>query len=87
MAIKSFRLVVGTSPTRIDTQADRDLKPNRTVLVKAEGDIYLGGPDVTVEQGFLLPSGDALPSDLGANDKLYAVAAADTNASVMMGGI
>lgn len=88
MAIKSFRATVGTVAVRLDSVPDRDLKPGKTILVRPEGgDIFVGGMDVTVAQGFKIADGDALPAELGENDRLYGIAAADVTVSIMLGGV
>lgn len=43
------------------------------------GPIYLGGPDVTVENGYKLDNGAVLTVPVGDYEALYAVAAAGTH--------
>jgi len=43
------------------------------------GAIYLGGSDVTVENGYKLDNGDVLTVPVGDYEALYAVAAAGTH--------
>lgn len=88
MAIKSFRTTVGTAAVRLDSVPDRDLKPGKTILVRPEGgDIFLGGSDVTVAEGFKVSDGDAMPAELGEADRLYGIAADDVEVSIMLGGV
>ncbi len=57
------------------------------VLITCPAAIYLGGPNVTPGDGFLLPANTILPlSFFGANELLYAIASTGTpSASLLFG--
>ena len=49
---------------------------HQLVLSKSSGDVYVGGPDVTVGNGFLIGVGESLALPISLNDEVWAVAAA-----------
>jgi len=48
---------------------------HQLVLSHATGDVYVGGPDVTVGNGFIVGVGDRLELPISFADELWAVAA------------
>ena len=57
------------------------------IVSVATGDIFVGASDVTTTTyGFKVTASTPLAVDLGAYDKLYAVAASNVNANVLYVG-
>ena len=75
--MRSAQVVVGTTATLL---IDSD-NINRQVHIHALSNtpVYLGGPDVTTSNGYLLEKDDgASVIDIPINEKLYAVVATGT---------
>lgn len=51
------------------------------------GAIYLGGPDVTISNGYKLDNGDKLTLPVGDYEALYAVAASGTHTVAVLSQI
>jgi hypothetical protein len=68
--------------TRIDNAGASGRQSGQTIAITNEGDgtAYLGGPDVTEENGWPLAEGEKIALDLTRSDELYAVA--DTTATL-----
>jgi len=73
----SAQVVVGTEAVVIVPETRFD----QTAILHnlGAGAIYLGGPDVTVNNGFKLDNGAVLTVPVGDYEALYAVAAAGTH--------
>jgi len=77
VAIKDDKYTLSTTPELIAAGGGGANK--RTVLIKgASATIYLGGPTVSVADGFPMTTTDVFSLELGSGDDLYAVAAAAT---------
>ena len=73
--------------TRIEVVTAKGANPNdlhRLIISKSSGDIYVGGPDVTVANGFLVEVGEAFELDLSLGDAIFAVAAAAQTARALV---
>jgi hypothetical protein len=83
MAVVSFRVTVGTQPVRLDT-APVDNRPERNMqlstLVCNRGTVpmYIGGPNVTVANGFQVDPGQAPTSEYRLGETLWAVTESGT---------
>lgn len=90
-AFEHQRMPVTTSPAVVASFLPADLS---SMVVKAEGTLYLGFGSVSTSNGFPLFIGDSLsfnfqdfsPALLASNERvnLYAVAAAATEISILM---
>lgn len=83
MALKARLVVVGVAATRLDTQPDKDNLTGQSVVIQPTTDIFVGGDDVTVAQGFLVPGGSSLSLDLVRASPVYGIAAANVNTRVL----
>lgn len=52
---------------------------NRTIELHAKGTLYLGGSDVTANNGYHMDNGDKLTVELAADDVLYGITSAATS--------
>ena len=74
MAIQTQEISLDTARTEIVSA--KGANPNdlhRLIISKASGDIYVGGPDVTTADGFLVAAGDVLELPLSLGDAVWGV--------------
>ena len=77
MAIRDDKFTLSTTPELISKGGGGTDK--KTVLIRgASATIYLGGPTVTVADGFPMATTDVFSLELGSGDDLWAVASAGT---------
>jgi hypothetical protein len=86
VAVKAFRVTVGTTPTRLDVYTEAD-KVNDSSYASLRGDghslltrprgasIFVGGADVTATTGFEQLAEEAIGRDLKPGDALYGIVA------------
>lgn len=81
MASKTAAVSVGTSATRLDTQADADSRAdqNVTLQVIGAGTVYVGGSDVTTATGIQLVTGAIADLQLPAGSALYGIVGSGTS--------
>jgi hypothetical protein len=70
------RVSCGTSATLLAAGGQYGM--NVLVLNKGTADVFLGGADVTTAAGFELDAGAAVPTPLGAQERLYCIVASGT---------
>jgi hypothetical protein len=76
MAVKSPQVSVGTSATRVDTQADKDMIEGQywSCYNKGPNRIWLGDSTVVVGVGIPVEMGATAEQFLPPGSKLYAIA-------------
>lgn len=91
MAVKSTAVTVGTTPVAVaDGTKATTMNPIGVILSVPTGGVtvYIGGPDVSVANGFPIAAGSQSPGVTLVNDILYAVVSAGTQAiSVLVAGL
>ena len=87
MAVKHAVVVVGTTPVVLNA-TEQAGDSSQSLLVSVEtGTIFVGGEGVTTTvYGAKVTATSPLALDLGAYDRLYAVAASNVNANVLYVG-
>jgi len=78
MTVRATRVTVGTTATLLTAGPDADRRDGSAVLIRPAADVYVGGPDVTTADGYLLAGGSELAVDLQTREQLYGRAASDT---------
>lgn len=80
MATKTAAVSVGTTATRLDTQADADSRADQRITLYNAGavTVYLGGSDVTTATGVALAAGAYADETLLAGSTLYGIVASGT---------
>lgn len=83
MAISAGHVTVEDTATAVASGAER-FAPNRIIIKNVDGseDVFLGGSDVTVEEGFKLEPGDLFEWSPANTDTLYGVVAENATAEV-----
>lgn len=84
MATRTAHVTVGTTPVKMTGEDDSRLG-QRVLFRPVGGDIFIGGPDVTPDIGFLVANGEAFDDETDA--PIYAVAAANVTVHVYRGGV
>lgn len=88
MAVRASRVLVGTTPTRLDVFTEDDLQTGSLDMRRGDGQscltrprgasIFVGGADVTAAAGFEQLAEEAIGRDLLPGDGLYGVVASGT---------
>jgi hypothetical protein len=78
MAIKTSRVTVTTTATRLDTQTDADYGRDQEIMIIPAADVYVGGPDVSTANGVLIVASSTLAITLPADSPIYGRAASGT---------
>ncbi len=81
---------VGTTPVLLNSEQDEDKVAGRSMAIRngGSGPVWVGGPDVAVNEGWLLAAGTEISLELRMNDKLFAVVETDTaNVSILQVGV
>jgi hypothetical protein len=76
MALETAQVAVSTTRTELTNRPATD--PRNSVAVRCTVDLHVGGMDVTVANGFLVPAGATFSMDLQSSERLYGVLAAGT---------
>lgn len=86
MAIKTIKYTVGTTAVKLSVQDDYRLDHTVAVRNRGAATVYVGGPDVTVAEGFPVEPGEAF--DHTDDSPLYAIAAvAGQEVRTFQGGV
>jgi hypothetical protein len=77
--VNQSRVTVTTAATRLDAPVAYDISP-LSVLIRNRGTVasYLGGSDVTSNNGYQLDPGETISFDLIPGEALYAITASGT---------
>lgn len=89
MAFQPARVTVTTTATLL-TEAPDDYIKGQTVLVRNRGSasIFVGGPDVTADDGFEVQADELLSVDVDVDERLYGITASGTVlCHVLNGGV
>lgn len=87
MGVRHAVVVVGSTPVVLNAVEQTGDASQSLIISVASGDIFVGGSDVTTTTyGFKVTATSPLAVDLGAYDKLYAIAVSNTNANVLYVG-
>jgi len=72
---KEVTAAADSGAVALTTESDTDRNAGRSVAVrnKSGGVVWLGGQDVSPENGWDLPDGEDISLDLFAGDRLFAV--------------
>lgn len=86
MSILSSQVVVGTTPLALVTPAYGGANDPYNAIVVNSGPsiVYVGGPTVSVAQGFPLPVGAVFGVDLQVGDNLYGIVATGSQTVSLM---
>lgn len=92
MAVKSSRVVVGTTATLLNPTGESDYYTGQSVMLQGATAFFIGGPDVTTANGFPVLAGVPLAVDLqrynGTDEKIYGVVATGSvEVSVLQQGV
>jgi hypothetical protein len=88
MAIKHATLTIGTTPVQLDMPEPSGASQSQSMLISAEGDVFVGGEGVTTsDYGYKISVGAPLAADMDKNDTLYAVADVDTIVTILYMGV
>jgi hypothetical protein len=86
MATRSQQTTVGTTAVQITgTEGRSSRNRTQTILIRTTGDIWLGGSNVSVNNGFSLHPDETLSLD--SEDAVYAVANANVTVQVLQVGV
>ena len=78
MAISSGQVTVGTARVQIDGTSS-SVYNLHIHYDSNQADVFIGGPDVTVSNGLILPKQDSLEIQVPAGDAVWAVVASGTH--------
>lgn len=78
MPLRPARVTVGTSPTRLDSDADTNASASVGIRNRGSVPIYIGDWDVTASTGYQLDPQGAMRFDVRAKDSVWAVTASGT---------
>jgi hypothetical protein len=99
VSIKTARVNVGMSATRLDGFEETDYRTSANTALQVFGQstvvhnrgaasVFVGGPDVTTANGFELAADGIFTADLHEGDDLYAVTASGTQpCDVLQAGV
>jgi hypothetical protein len=79
VAVNAAPVTVTTTATLLSVGRERDASRGRNVAVHNPGPtvVYVGGPSVSIEDGFPLGEGADFAADLAGDEALYGIVAAD----------
>ena len=87
MAVKSTKVQVGQNPTRVSVP-DRDFSSGSEIIIRPSATIAIGGPDVTMQNGFSVTANSEFAMSLRDTDVLYAVTeTGNATVSVLQAGV
>ncbi len=76
MAVSTaLRTITTTRSIIVEKKGANPNDNHQLILSKATGDVFIGGPDVTVGNGFLIGVGENLAIPISQGDEVWAVAA------------
>lgn len=90
MALSAALVTVTTTPTLLTVGRDKDGNPGRSVAIYNPGPetVYIGGDDVTDEDGYPLAAEVDFAADLKAGDVIYGVVTTtDQDVNVIQVGV
>jgi hypothetical protein len=77
ISTKSSKIFNGRATTSAGVAVNLDSNPSKSVLLKAEssnlGAIYVGGPTLTIGNGFQLAAGDTLELNISDTNKIWII--------------
>lgn len=88
MAVKTNRVTVGTSATRLDVATEADYRAGQSLAIRNVGasSIYIGDAAVLTSTGFLVGAGETFFADV-FNEPVYGIAAGSVDVHVFQAGV
>jgi len=88
VAIRTARITVTTTRTELAPTGLDGGSSGSSLLLKSDAAVYIGGPDVTPANGWLLAAGEPVSAELDYAEHVYAIMASGTaTVSVLRGGV